>query len=645
MTDKTIALSKEAIRKKELAEQKAEITERVTLVKHSLFSAFYQNRWPVVDLNQIINRLCMLLQERCVIVLLERKENIGYTILHHTCLDPFWKGDFENYIKNTLYKEVISQKHPSEDLIILDKDRAESFEIEINEKKRYINIKEYLIKFHEDKYFMIHKMYSPRDTKPTAKGKRTFLPISIKSNEYLYYLSKTLSCDKNNPVDPVIDKIFSDKKLNERISRKAKNWKKQKIKREVAPPSLLNLYWKYTTNDSKKSFEDNFKEIRKIFNQEYLNIRESPLLTSNSKTPNIIFFIREFTQKELRFRRKPGEERYYPYRIRILIPDAQKDDLRKGFEELKEKRTNIIDFHKYLTVKNVRDDGFFWKLLEKPGGIDKILEIIEKPNQLCARSMSDASFESGYVNIKEGPFTFGGTSRLEKEELEKYGKSEGYQRSICIHYAFTIMSPRADANKNFQILTVPGSVGGSPLFCAGFVYPLIKDDDKPKYPREYHRMWLNNYHFYHAICHYLIFNVRTKITRLYLDKVRYIYENSQDDILNKIVHGISFNKKDICDLLNPQFHILCRIFPFELIKLHETLSDQSSVDKEKLTSFDIYYAGGNFPLAVYVHKNPFFLNQITSSSILEENQIEECINTANDCLKQRLIERIKEHNL
>ncbi len=630
-----------------------ETIERVTLVKHSLFSAYYQNRFPVVDLRQLINRLTMLLQERCVIVMLEKEENVGYRILFHTCLDPFWKDDFEEFIEKTLFKEVISKDHSSsENLIILDEKKSESFEFEIaeEEKKYRLDIKDYLIEFRDGMYFMIHEMYSPRDEDPAAKDNRRFLPIRIKDNKSLSYLSERLHYEKEALRDPIINKIFGDEELRKVILGKVKYWKNKKFVRTTLPVDL-DIYSNLVTDEY---FNYHFKKISNIFNQEYINIQKSHLLTSQNTIPNIIFFVREFAQKELRFKREQDSERYYPYRIRILIPEEQKKDLRNGFiklKELKNNSDNIIEFGEYLSVKNVRDDSFFWELLnkeptyEEKDGIDDILKIIEEPNKLYARSMSDASFDSGYVNIKEGPFTFRGESRLEKNELDLESESDGYRRSICIHYAFLVFSLRKNTstiskNKQFQILTVPGSIGGSPFFCAGFVYPLIKKEEKekqPEYQRKHHRMWLNNFHFYHTIYHYLIFNMRTKITRLYLDEVQSIFENEQDIILDNIVNNRPFNKKYICDLLNPKLHILCRTYPFSLITFSEKLDNQLT---DNIFILDDY-AGGDCPLAVHIHDNPFFLNQIASGRILRDIRIFECIKAANYVLKRRLIDKIQ----
>lgn len=644
MADKSITRSKEE------NWELRQIKECVSLIKHTLYSAYYQNRWPVVDLKQIISRLSMLIQERCVIVLLEVQEDIGYTILNHSCLDPFWKDDFEKYIKYNLYQSVISQYYPSDKLIVLDKDKAKSFEIEIGngkERSKYcIDIRDYLIKFHYDKYFMIHKMGSTKDDYPDEPDDtRYFDPIPVsrsgnirKTNKLdknlsrvLLELSKQLAYDHKK--NKRIKDIFNSRELSKMISDKRIEWKNHKIIRKL--PERKNLESYIGADNVEEFLNPHFEEIRKIFGKEYKKIRESPLLNDAEHIPNIVFFVRSFSQNTTRFYNS------YHYSVRVLIPEEQRKDLRIAFKNLADKYSNTPKNRPKISDAsgNNIDDDFFWDLINEPDGkgIEDLFKLLDKPNQLYARSMSDSVFESGYINIKNGPFKFGGESRLEKKELDKKSESEGYRRSVCFHHLLSsVLSPQSDKlSADFSVLLAPNFIGGSPFSCTGFVFEHKHEkDDKHKDILPL-RSWMDNYHFYYSICHYLTLSLRNSLMTLYLYEIRKIYENKQDTILNKIVNGETFHKEEICELLNPRLETLCRIYPFGHIELRPEIDSQI-----KSYNFEIEgYAGGNASLLVYIHDNPFFIRNIAGGPFLGETKIKKCLIIANQNLEKKLMNK------
>ena len=620
-----------------------EIAERITLVKNSLLSAYYQNRWSDVGLQQIINRILLLFLERRVAVILEKinvvegdeTQTTGYKILHHSCLDPFWQKDFQDYIENTLYKNLISQSKSSAGCLVIDRKKLDDSKINAEN----IEIEDCLIPFCGDKYFMFHKVESTKDKNPRLEiDTRKFPPVSKSNDPILSALADELESALKN--QNIADYFINNEKINNNnIFKKYTERQEAKIYKELS--ELLEQNWPEEGTDF---FEGaRFKEIKEIFDREYKKIRRSALLVGKEvdSVPNIFFSIRTFSQQACRFDDgKHNGRKLYPYGVRLIIPDTQREDLKKGFEK----------FHNEYGAPNKRPrlkdasgayiDDTFWEKLESNEGIDEILDTLASPYGLCARGMSDAIFCSGYINIREDPFSFGATNRLEKSELEKGYESNDYRISVYFHYMLLMIFlqknklPAGKKQKeNLFILLVPGNVGGSPFFCTGFVFKREGQQD--------HQSWLDSYHFYHSIRHYLIRSIRRKIRSLYLDEIQSIYENEQDDSLDRIVKEDRFNPDAICDRLNPKFKELSRVYPFQYIELkYVPKTEQHSYQEKHAPLFFLNYAGSNALFAVHAHDNSFFVSHINSEQFLGGERIKECLLEADSNLEAKLADKI-----
>jgi hypothetical protein len=620
-----------------------EIGERITLVKNSILSAHYQNRWSDVGVQQIINRILLLILERRVAVILEAvkieeagevKIN-GYKILHHTSLDPFWQQDFEDYIENTLYKNLISQNKDSDGCIVIDCDKLDDPKI----NRENIEIDDCLIPFCGNKYFMFHRVESTQDKDPSLEiDTRTFPPVSKNDDPILSSLAEELesALDNHNIEDYFIN---NEKINNNNIFRKYNERQQAKISKQLA--GQLKQNWPEEGSDFFNG--ERFDEIKKIFDGEYRKIRKSALLVGKEadSVPNIFFSIRTFSQKECRFDDgKHNGRRLYPYGIRLIIPDAQREDLKKGFRKLHKdygvvkKRPRLKDAH------GAHIDDYFWEKLETDEGIDEILDTLASPYGIYARGMSDTVFMSGYINIKEDPFSFGATNRLEKPELEKGYDSNDYRISVYFHYMLLIfylqknkLPTKEKQKENLFVLLVPGNVGGSPLFCTGFVFKREGQGD--------HQSWLDSYHFYHSIRHYLIRSIRRKIRSLYLYEIQNVYENEQDDFLDSIVEKDIFFPDNISERINSKFKELSRVYPFQYIELkYVSKTEQSSYEKKHVPLFFLNYAGSNALFAVHAYDNPFFMSHINSDQFLGEARIKECLLEADSKLEDKLAGKI-----
>lgn len=670
---------------------KNHIAERVTLVKHRLLSAHYQSRWSVVGLQQIINRLFMLLQKRCVIVLLEKTDGLGYRIVHHTCLDPFWKHDFEKYLKDNLYRNVLADDNRLDKHIILDEKKLSQWKIQKTDDTgrtfyEKSNIKDFLIDFYESKFFMLHEATSNKDKDPFVDiEKRSFLPISIKEHPFLWKLAKEFNTALKNPR---LQNSFKNGKIDENVSFKLEDWESGQIRIE-SPQDLTkdwpgDVSWPEKPKPKKEIdgyegeynfFEDHFHKIKTVFNYEYKRIRNSPLLTGENNIPNIFFSIRTYSQKEKRFRYN-SNERLYSHSTRLLIPDAQREDLKTAFQSFGDKYQYGAN-EKRPRIKDVKEnqiyDDFFWENLKRSGGIDEILDTLEKPYGLQSRAMSDGIFESGYVNIRVSPLVFGGTNRFEQDLLDSLKTPENkkqsldYQAAVYLHYMLLILYSQrndisAESVNDFSILLMPCNVGGSPFFCVGFVF---ENNDKSETERndeeimtheeKMHQSWLDKYHVYYSIRHFFLMGVRNSIEDLYLNAIKSVYEDNQKQIIYNISNNVSYDPEDVCHALNPKFKLLSRVYPFEYIAFKAIyLNDEQQpmidvnlydgIEQAEESGFIHHYLEHEI-FKVCLHKNPFFVRYFSVDRSISNERFKETLSDAFKNFRQELISEIQKARL
>ncbi len=602
------------------------ILERVLLVKNSLLSAHYQVRWNVVGLRQIINRFFMLLQMRCIITIVERIK-IGreekYRIIHHTCLDSFWKDDFEQVLKDNF-----SDKYDdNEDIIVIDTNKK--FKSLDGQEE---NIDGFLIQFYENRFFMVHNM--DPDIQDQSK-KREFLPIRISGTPFL------------NDLATEFEKAFTAEKMTyflanentiKQLDLKRNQWHSKKI--AIEKTSLDSLK---ENSNSIENYKYHHLRLAKIFDREYRKIKNSPLIKKDNHPANIFFFIKAFSQTSYRFHKKNHHpEGNYPYSIRLVISESQKSDLKLAFNNLKDR------YYKDSTLgeDNNFDDKFFWELLQEDDGIDNILDVLESPYELEERSMSDAVFSTGYVNIKEMPFKFNGNNRLEEPYLQNKD-SFGYKRLVCFHYMLMLLSQNEDFknNQNPRILLVPGHVGGNPFFCIGHVYSDPEEQPngkKLKNAEEHkHHQWLNNYHFYYSICHYLIRGARNKIGNLYLEEIHKTYIEKQKNIINSIATQQSFSPREFCDILNPAFKSLSRVYSYAYLKFSPI--DNNEIINLNDNQFSYRYLSQDIYFMVSLESNIYFDAHI-EGIFFDKGRFKECIEKADEELRRQLINIIRKAN-
>lgn len=601
----------------EIEQEIKERIERLTLVKHSLLSTAYRNRHHSVGINQLLNRLFALQQDHVVIVVLDKpkKAKTSYRVIMHTKLDPLW------------------QKHFEQNVLIGEHSRIEGNHIywsdSYAEKNKY--------QFHKTKWFAFFKpqydSYPPKfrpftDEKSGAEGSTL--------KEFAEHLKLAESKE--------FDALHLSKVLDDQFKRRADCWEPcedtgfphfnlRLLKKKKGDPAYLE------DSDTSVSIDDlvKFKNISPIrhpwrvqypiwpqgfidachnnatelFESLYGHFKNSPLLRQNvsdtgekAVAANLIFSVRAFTSEEIRYRGE-SDKAHYRYKTYTFLPKDQKKELREGFVSLNREK---LEKQKKLFGGY---DAFFWELIEN-GQIDEILEEIEKPEGSTARTLSDRVFESGYVKVSYNPFGVGGNAkyRLDKgvfdaaqpqKEGQKQVVSDDYKRFVYHHYLSCVLSPDS---KKPAILLVPVHIAGAPWLCISFFYDAAK--------HRKHQSFLDNFHFYSSIAHYIKQDISRRMRQAYLETLGDMYYYLILEFFGKRNRAKDLDKLLFEEIFNYYTKIIARIFPFRWLVIRPPNED----DIGKVFACWIEPKNGYF-FKFSLFKNPYFTENIIGTFISE----------------------------
>lgn len=583
-----------------------QICERVSLVRNSLLSSNYQNRWDRVGMRQVINRLFMFIQEPSVLVFLRKNtgsiEDHSYTAVYHTLQDPLWKSHFETFLSE--HVGILAGDH-----IMVDPKEFSGQFFRLSDSIHilffYIEIIDYIPRFFYD-----------NERISFAERGIDFLLGSFQSDSRLH-------------------DFFINEMVEEEISNQSRYWNNGSLVNQFTDISLG-----FEPGIDASLFSECYESFLHIFDVTYQRIYNSPLISQFKKNPpNILFFVKQYSNEFGRYHgRSGGDTPYYSHGVRMIIPDSQLLHIEKALSTISKCDADNNSFcfpvetvdmkggvYVYTptgrTVKRPRfkggDDDFFWRLIKTPEGRKEILNDMAANFGPKARSLSDPVLESGYVHFKHHPFEEGRSNRLEANVISEGSTSRDYRRLVCYHYVMHMMAPiykaahGTQAAEELSAILVPGYAGGATWFSMGFL-SLNK--------RAPHDRWLDNYHFYHSVCHYLARGVRSKLRYLYLNKIKEIYLKFLHDIVNDLVVTDVFTPLRVIEALNPRLKTLCRIFPFELIQFN---LDSSGI---KSRCF-VHKFLNRVPYAVSIVDNPYFQRQIQGIA-LEASEIEARIKNA-----------------
>lgn len=574
--------------------------EKITLIKHSLLSAIYQNRHEKVEIWQLLNRFLALIQDHVVIVVLSKQEEQNrYKIIYHTMFDPVWQNEFE--------KELQRKGEVEGDHIYWSNEYCESG------NNSYI--------LHETKRFAFFIANFSHNDRGSYDPPVFELCSEDKLEEYCIpdLLREFSSNDEHAPrkKQTLLNNLYLSEKLNDKFQYREQFWEKGNYNarklysdetRHVESLIEFDKFLPETLKAVKAVYpkwpQDYFKIqhsiISSIFEKTFNDIKDSPIFFTESTLhtgnllihdppTNVIFSIRSFSTDRMRYRGK-SDSPHYPYEVRTFLPDSQKKQLRNVLGSLK--KENIPESRLFNG-----NDSFFWDHLEK-GEIDEIFNIIESPEGETARALSDMVFTSGFVRVSDSPFRTKGINRLDKHVWEKAQEgimTDDYKRLVCHHYLGYVMVPIA---KQLSAFLVPVQVSGTPWGCLAFFYDSGNNDNT-------HKRWVQNYHYYFSLSDHVFSDIRSRLKMLFLASIEELY-----GLLVNYFFGTASEKKFPDDksvfasTFNQCAKIVARMYPFDLVILGGISLKESSAS---------YKVVNKAQLPIQLIENPYYTRRITKS--------------------------------
>lgn len=581
--------------KKTIKKEIKERIERVSLIRHSLLSTRYQNRHHKVGISQLLNRFFALLQDYTIIVVLEgnKYDSQEFKIIYHTMQDPVWQKDFEAFLENKGEKRgdhiYWKAKDCSKDVHPIHRTKLFAF-------------------YHADF----------RSLDRTPYGAPPFIPYDEAELEESFI---TDLLDEFHRENTLLHELYFNEELNERFKDREECWENghynprllsisdprpiSEIIKFSSPPNIIKsiLGNAYEGGWPNGFFKQQDQKIEGLFNDLYKTIHDSPLLhkytdhDQQESLPNIIFSARRFTQEELRYKGKPEVKKaHYPYRSRTYLSEKQKEKISTLFKKLK--KSDIPKDRKF----DGKDD-FFWEEI-KNEKFDYIFNIVEMPEGLNARCLSDMAYAGGFVWVSDNPYGTQGRDRLDQDIWEQANRktnkviSDDYKRLVYHHYIDFVIAPTGSKP---SVMLVPIQVGAAAWGCISYV--LNPDEDSR------HDRWIDGYHFYHSISFHLVKEVRRQLKQLYFSAVQEIYYYLSLGLSDRVKNTDEKFIDEFSKLFNKCTHELCRIYPFKQVKLARASSDDFGNIMPVLNKYEH---------KISLEENLFFVERIKGSFITED---------------------------
>lgn len=591
-----------------------EAQERGLLLCNSIAIENYRDRGEKQGVRGFLNRLQLLMQEPMVVAVLsevtispdesEKFAGKHFRVLFHTMLDPLWKEQFEIRLRDEEF-----QGFTLNDYFYLP----------------FAKAKGKVIKIHNDHHALFFRM----DLKNIDTNTR--LPFILYNEHDNVSLREFL---KHFREDSILHNALVSDGLSLEFDKRAsdKHWQNGRIiLRE--PDTDLSYDFGLSGLDPQAAscfYSDCHNKISEIFNVCYQKVYKSSLIKLNDlQPPNLMFAVRFFDSTEKRFSGSGARDPLYPYGVRAVIPELQRQDFLHSLNLLgdlqkdhrfrdfwRNKESGVFHFpkplsrsRKYcdLTSKDfpqggnhrfMGSDEFFWEMLNSSGGVESIVEEMKLPYSLEARPLSDIVFSGGFVRIAPEPYAASRGVRLNYSACIRGPQSADYRRTVYYHY---LMSMAARGGGSVSSLLVPGIVNGTPWFSMGYYFSSGERE---------HQRWLNCYHFYHSVARSFIRGIRIRLRKLYLDELTRIYASAVRVSLPRDHPHLMLEKYP--GMVNPYFRLLCRVYPYDLVQLEflakERYPDllELKEDEREQGVHELVLSGQRFYFRVYTQANPYF---------------------------------------
>ncbi len=591
---------------------------KVTLIEQAFQSVYTRKNLNRVSLRQFVNRLHLLTQKPRIFLFYkrEKKNQSGkwlYSFSTHG--DVLYVKTYEAQVMNKLHSEE-------------------------GNKRYYVPPKEFERLPDGSTVFWPEK---PLMIKGTDFGIIIVAieAVTVNNKREVVFTSPTrINCNEINLKDESEYGLMSDlwkrfldceysqslgvaERINERFKLIHKN---PKIEQNHIPNHQAG---KLSTKD-KEVINNQLELLEEIVNRVYKGVCQTPLICNKGKIPpNLFFFVRYYDGEHSRFKNGllKSKNLPYPYSLKMMVPKLQREHFEQALEHIgkhakqkieRGKRMWEYDFPQMKEYQEMfkRDvlyeknscypqeelDKEFWLQLNREE-YSEIVDGLEKPFGRGARSFVDPAMMTGYIHYRSGVFSENGSERLKKSTWDKKFKSPDVRRLVYFHYLLSAAAPNSNY-QNLGAMTVPLNIAGQPLISL-VQATVTKDEEKPDYTDRV--SWPRNFHFFSDIARHCVRKLR------YHSKVK--YKRQIEEVVFTIFEKHMVLTKErkiradfilIQDEINHQLELLCRVWPYPIIKIN--LFKNIPEDMFKSENYvPIVRAEDDFVGVVFkMHSNPFF---------------------------------------
>lgn len=377
----------------------------------------------------------------------------------------------------------------------------------------------------------------------------------------------------------------------------------------------------------------------------------TPLISPDGTPQNIFVYMRYYGPDETRNRSSFSrqESRYpYPFSLRLMLPDAQVNDLRHTFEQIRDEAERCdggktwkyvyYDINKEpptrkekpLKESDVRGYAdWFWTTLKKERGIDYLIAALMEARGQGTRSMADPALSAGFLHFRPGLFTQNFYVYLSEDEVSKgVEHSADLQRAVIMHYLFSAATASREVTLPLGAMIMPLRVGTRSWMA--FVHITAMEeaqggDERPEAGRKqgteecavpsanctkHHEQALHNIYLYSAVQQQAVQRIREAGKREYLKQIEEIFTGAVKAWLDG-----DYAMARLDAIVNERFNWLCRVWPFPLIAIQLR---RHHIDSDEDTEFNVlpFLEKGKASYSVsfrITESNPYYRHELLHS--------------------------------
>ena len=482
---------------------------KVALIKHGLYALSEINPRERIPVSAVLNHLLLLFQRPLAITIIrpdgDRWRRESYSVCD-PAIQPFFNAVLENrdlIRPNTL---EVSQSLPG-----------------------------------SDRRVFLHMIAIASDGKPESA---TLLDQNSPDFQLLGRFLTSVGSDPLFQQNPIIETVFN---LEGRDQRNGCDF---------APPPIDEA-------QEDLELEAAHDAIRSEINSLYADIKDAPILrdvndpagrSAELPYPNIFFFLKTASHG-----RAGGRIWNFPYGLRLVIPNGQKEEIVGALDAIREREAK---------------QGRCAQCGDAPCPIRskdtlELFRILERPFGHAARHVVDSSLISGLFDFSSEIKGQGRSAPCPEADVDDHIRA---RILVCLFRQLTAGAPAF-------LASCPVTVEQTPfLVCCAITH------DKTTGTKPY-RSWLYNYHFCTTL-------VGQQLSRKLWFR---IWNSYRSQIREIIVRHLDGDSGDNLEQINRKMTTLSKAFPFDRIELHRDR-------REKSTFLNV--AGGH--LWMSVHPNSYF---------------------------------------